>query len=328
VPEVQRAAAVEPVTTTAPPLRGPVLMGQSWCDLAFLHWAVPPERVQRWMPPGVRPDVVVGPDGQERTYVALVPFRLVGAAPGRGPAVPWLGTFWETNVRLYSVDGTGRRGVVFCSLDASRLGVVLGARAAFGLPYRWSRLRGAERVRDGARELVWTTRTRWPGPRGLRSRVAVRVGGPLPPDAPGAAPSGGQAAGGQAAGEQGAGEQGAGEQGAGEQGLAAFLTARWGLHTAHLGRTWYVPNTHGAWSLHRAEVLELDDELLGAAGFGDLARRPPDHVAFAGEVEVRFGLPGSARAPRPVAAAAGGRGGEDPAGRAREDGAPCHTPPA
>ena len=262
------------MTTTAPPLHGPVLMGQSWCDLAFLHWAVPPERAQPWMPPGVRPDVVVGPDGEERTYVALVPFRLVGASPGRGPGVPWLGTFWETNVRLYSVDSTGRRGVVFASLDASRLGVVLGARAAFGLPYRWARLRGAERVRDGARELVWTTRTRWPAPRGLRSRVAVRVGDLLPPDAD-------------------------------DAGLAAFLTARWGLHTAHLGRTWYVPNTHGAWSLRRAEVLSLDDELLGAAGFGDLARRPPDHVAFAGRVGVRFGLPGSAGAPRPPAAGAG-----------------------
>jgi len=273
VSEPQPVVAAEPVAPTAPPLLGPVLMGQSWCDLAFLHWAVAPERVVPWMPPGVRPDVVVGPDGRERTYVALVPFRLVGAGPGRGPAVPWLGTFWETNVRLYSVDGTGRRGVVFASLDASRLGVVLGARAAFGLPYRWARLRGAERVRDGARELVWTARTRWPGPRGLRSRVAVRVGETLPPDAD-------------------------------DAGLATFLTARWGLHTAHLGRTWYVPNAHSTWSLRRAEVLALDDELLDAAGFGDLADRPPDHVAFAGRVGVRFGLPGSARTPRRPPAAA------------------------
>ncbi|WP_422631935.1 YqjF family protein [Pseudokineococcus basanitobsidens] len=242
-------------------------MGQAWVDLAFLHWAVPPERVQPWMPPGVRPDVVVGADGRARTYVALVPFRMVGAGLGNGPAVPWLGTFWETNVRLYSVDATGRRGVVFCSLDASRLAVVLGARAAFSLPYRWARMRGAERVRDGARELAWTARTRWPGPRGLSSRVAVRVGEPIADDAP-------------------------------DAGLAAFLTARWGLHTAYLRRTWYVPNEHGAWPLRRAEVLALDDGLLGAAGFGDLAQRPPDHVAFAERVGVRFGLPGSARRPR------------------------------
>ena len=65
------------------------------------------------------------------TYVALVPFRMVGAGLGTGPGVPWLGTFLETNVRFYSVDDEGRRGVVFASLDASRLAVVLGAQAAF-----------------------------------------------------------------------------------------------------------------------------------------------------------------------------------------------------
>jgi hypothetical protein len=29
----------------------------------------------------------------------------------------WLGTFLETNVRIYSVDDSGRRGVVFLSLE-------------------------------------------------------------------------------------------------------------------------------------------------------------------------------------------------------------------
>ncbi|MGQ0573304.1 MAG: DUF2071 domain-containing protein [Pseudonocardia sp.] len=61
---------------------------------------------------------------------------LVGSRLARGPSVPWLGTFLETNVRLYSVDATGRRGIVFLSLDADRAAVVAGARAVFGLPYR------------------------------------------------------------------------------------------------------------------------------------------------------------------------------------------------
>jgi uncharacterized protein YqjF (DUF2071 family) len=46
-----------------------------------------------------------------------------------------------TSVRLYSVDDTGRRGIVFLSLDADRAAVMVGARAAFGLPYRWARMR-------------------------------------------------------------------------------------------------------------------------------------------------------------------------------------------
>src|SRR3954453_15038508 len=103
------------------------MMSQRWRDLTFLHWAVDPAEVAHRMPSGVRPDTLGGV-----TYVGLIPFRMVGAGVARGPAVPWLGTFLETNVRLYSVDRTGRRGIVFLTLEANRAAVVLGARAAFG----------------------------------------------------------------------------------------------------------------------------------------------------------------------------------------------------
>ena len=235
--------------TTATPLPGPVMMHQHWDDIAFLHWAVDPARVAPHLPPGTRPDVLDG-----RTYVGLLPFTLRGAAPGELPAVPFLGTFLETNVRFYSVDDAGHRGVVFASLDASRLAVVLGARAVFALPYRWSRMRHAQRVRDGARELLWTCRTRG----GVTSRVAVREGEPL------SAPDD----------------------------VATFVSARYGLHVALRGRTRWIANEHEPWPLRRAEVLELDDGLLADAGFAGLADRAPDHVAFARRVTTRFALPG------------------------------------
>ena len=160
----------EPVSVHAPPLDRPRLLRQHWRDVTFLHWAVDPVAVAGLLPPGVRPDVLDG-----RTYVGLVPFRMVGAGLAAGPAVPWAGTFLETNVRLYSVDATGRRGVVFLSLDADRAVAVAAARGAFGLPYRWSRMRFTA---DGD-ERRYTTRVRWPGPR-CGSDVAVRVGGPAP----------------------------------------------------------------------------------------------------------------------------------------------------
>lgn len=257
VPERAAAKRAAPISVVAPPLRS-VVMSQYWSDLAFLHWFVPAERVAGHLPPGTRPDVIEQGSFAGLTPVALVPFRMVGAALGPGPAIPYLGTFWETNVRLYSVDGAGRRGIVFCSLDASRLAVVVAARVGLGLPYRWARMRCAQRWRDGARELAWTTRTRWPGPRGVTSRIGVRVGETVLPDAPDAS-------------------------------LVAFLSARWGLHTAHLRRTWYVTNEHATWSLARATVLALDDGLLATAGFGELAGRPPDHVLFAEGVRTRFG---------------------------------------
>ena len=88
--------------------------------------------------------------------------------------------------------------------------------------------------------------------------------------------------------------------------LERFLTARWGLHVAHLGRTWYLPNEHAAWPLRTAEVLELDDGLVAAAGLGELTQRPPDHIAFSEGAEVIFGSPTPATTPR--------RSGKPPSG--------------
>ncbi|HYH72765.1 MAG TPA: DUF2071 domain-containing protein [Nocardioides sp.] len=159
--------APEPVSALAPGLRGAVMMNQAWRDVTFLHWAVDPGEVARRMPAGVRPDTLEGV-----TYIGLIPFRMVGAGIGRGPGVPWLGSFLETNVRLYSVDRTGRRGIVFLSLDTDRAPVVLGARAALGLPYRWARMR--HRVRGD----VHTYDARLRGLRRASSHVEVRVGAP------------------------------------------------------------------------------------------------------------------------------------------------------
>jgi uncharacterized protein len=242
----------EPISPTAPPLRLPWLR-QQWRDVAFVHWAVEPGTVTRFLPPGVEPDVLDG-----RTYVGLVAFRMVGAGFTRGPAVPWAGTFLETNVRLYSVDATGRHGVVFLSLDADRAAVVAAARVGLGLPYRWARMRFA---RCGP-ERTYTARLRWPGS-SARSHLAVRAGTEVL-DGP----------------------------------LDRFLTARWGLHVAHLGRTWYVPNTHEQWPLRAAELIDLDDGLLASVGLAGTAERAPDHVAFSAGVSVTFGRPVPASTPR------------------------------
>ena len=70
----------------------------------------------------------------------MIGFRMVGAGLGGGRPVPYFGSFTEINVRLYSREEDGTRGVVFVTLDASRLAVVLAARAG-GIPYVWSRCR-------------------------------------------------------------------------------------------------------------------------------------------------------------------------------------------
>jgi uncharacterized protein YqjF (DUF2071 family) len=224
-----------------------VMLDQQWRDLTFLHWRVAPERVAPWLPPGTRPDLHRG-----ATYVGLIPFQLSQARFGSGPALPYVGTFGEINVRFYSVDADGRRGVVFGSLEAARLAFVLGARWALGLNYTWARTR-IERRGD---LITSTSRRLWPRPRGAQTRVVARVGVPVVDDP-----------------------------------LADFLTARWGLHTQRYGRTLFLPNLHPPWPLHSAELLHLEDELLAAAGLPGVASQPPDSVLYSPGVRTRFGPP-------------------------------------
>jgi uncharacterized protein len=247
----------EPLTPTSPrPVRTTVFR-QAWLDLTFVHWALDPGVVAPLLPDGVRPDVLDG-----ATQVGLVAFRMRDLAIWRSPAIPYFGSFAETNVRLYTVDELGRRGVYFLSLDATRLAPVLVARA-LGVPYLWSRMS----VTDTGGQRTYACRRRWPGPRGLTSRLVVRPG----------------------------------ERVTEPSELERFVTARWGLHLSGRTGAAYWPNEHPEWPLHRAELVELDDQLVAATG---LPRRaaPPSSVLWSPGVRVRFGPKRSVRV-RPARAA-------------------------
>uniref|UniRef100_UPI0008348FB8 DUF2071 domain-containing protein n=1 Tax=Nocardiopsis listeri TaxID=53440 RepID=UPI0008348FB8 len=179
------------------------------------------------------------------TYVGLVAFRVPDTLVLGGLPV---GAFNEANVRLYSVDEHGRRGVVFLTMDADSALVVAAARSLSGLPYTWSDVSlrsGPEGRRAGA------VRRRFPGT--AAGSWSLRVGEPL------IDPSR----------------------------LEHFLTARWGLHTRHVGRTWWVRVSHRPWPLHRAELLHLDGDLLPAAGVAP-PPEPPVSVLWSPGVSCLF----------------------------------------
>src|SRR5258705_6840855 len=123
----------ELVTPEAPILPWPRVLRQSWLNLSFLHWAVEPASIAHLYPPETEPDIF-----ERASFVGVVPFQMADTGFARGPA--FFGTFLETNVRLYSVDRTGRRGVLFLSLDTNRLVMVAAGRWIFGVPYRWARM--------------------------------------------------------------------------------------------------------------------------------------------------------------------------------------------
>ena len=98
--------------------------------MVFAHWPVAPASVRGLFPDGTRPDTF---DGQ--TYVGIVGFAIPSTRLG---GVLAIGSTYELNVRLYSIDSQRRQGVVFLSMDVTRPDMVLVARALPRLPYLWS----------------------------------------------------------------------------------------------------------------------------------------------------------------------------------------------
>jgi hypothetical protein len=129
-------------------------MAQSWHDLLFMHWPLPPEALRALVPEDLELDL-----WEEQAWFAVVPFWMSGVRARGLPAIPGLSRFPELNVRTY-VKYKDRPGVYFFSLDAASLPAVRAARAIYHLPYFHARMSAvaegdavaysSERVRDRA----------------------------------------------------------------------------------------------------------------------------------------------------------------------------------
>lgn len=117
----------------------PWVMAQRWHDLLFAHWPLSPETLRPLVPDVLPLDTF---DGQ--AWVGLVPFRMSGVRPRFFPALPWLSSFPELNVRTY-VSLDGKPGVYFFSLDAENPIAVALARWFTHLPYYRAAMRCAPR---------------------------------------------------------------------------------------------------------------------------------------------------------------------------------------
>ena len=222
-------------------------MLQWWDDLTFLHFRYPVEVVRALVPPGLQVETADG-----SAWVSLVPFFLRVGLPRVRP-IPWVSRFAEINVRTYVRSADGVAGVWFFSLDAARFGAVLVARSTYRIPYFWSRVRLEHR--DGL--VHYTSRRRWPGPRGASTRIIIEPGEARDP--------------------------------ATLTDLDHFLTARWAAYSAPRSGLRHARAAHQPWPLREARVVELDDHLLEAVGLPRPTGEPI--VQWSPGVEVRFGWP-------------------------------------
>jgi len=143
---------------------------QTWQDLLFVHWEVPPQFLRPRLPPGLELDTFDG-----RAYVGLIPFLMRDVRPVAVlPPVPTAATFPEINLRTYVRFG-GEPGVWFFSLDAASGLAVIGGRALFHLPYHRA---DATIGKDKDTTVIDSVR-RWPEPRAGRFRARYTVGEPL-----------------------------------------------------------------------------------------------------------------------------------------------------
>jgi uncharacterized protein len=104
-------------------------MAQTWHDLLFAHWPLPPARVAALIPPMLSLDTF---DGD--AWVGVVPFHMTGIRLRGLPPIPGTSALPEINLRTY-VSYAGRPGVYFFSLDAGSALAVAVARRWFHLPY-------------------------------------------------------------------------------------------------------------------------------------------------------------------------------------------------
>ena len=171
------------------------------------------------------------------------------------PAVPYLGTFPEVNVRTYVIRN-GIPGVWFFSLDINRMLPTFVARTTYSLPYCFGKVSHSVQQVGNTSVVETLVQRRWPQGVEASTELRVEVGNKIE------APSD----------------------------FEHFLSARWGLYSQTLRKKIrYAPVSHEPWPLHRATALHIDDSLVQAAGLPTPTGEV--HALFSPGVSVRVGLP-------------------------------------
>ncbi len=227
---MHRHDPIDRITPTLEPDQ-PVLLHQNWHHLLFLHWEVPYAELQALVPAGLTVDTFEG-----KAYIGLVPFTLTGVRPVGTPPLPWISSFHEVNVRTYVHIGGRDPGVWFFSLDASSTVAVAAARAAYKLAYFHAAI--DFETSKGALPVIGfhSRRDDDRGPMPAHAHIRYQaIEGPAAAASPGT--------------------------------IEHFLVERYILYSEDEQRRLHRARVHHQpYPVQRAEVLELDETLIWAAG--------------------------------------------------------------
>ena len=199
-------------------------MTQLWKDLLFLHYPVQPEALRPLVPERLTLETY-----EHRAWISVVPFQITRLRPPGVPALPWISSFPELNVRTY-VTYQGKPGVYFFSLDAGNLSAVWGARVFYRLPYWHADMR----VEGNRTADVEYRSRRIHGPRPAEFEANYGPTGPVKPSVPGS--------------------------------LDAFLTERYCLYTWNRARLYRCEIHHLPWPLQPVEWKVEKNTMASVAG--------------------------------------------------------------
>jgi uncharacterized protein len=244
-----RQAAKE-VDRLAPAHRPPGrrAMVQRWHDLLFLHWAVEPKLLERYLPEELTLDTFDG-----LAYVGLIPFTMTDIRPLWSPRVAGLSNFHEVNLRTY-VHREGRDpGVWFLSLDAGNRLAVRIAQTLWRLPYHFAHLELSKGSGEDPR-ITYEAERVWPGPLPAACRMTY-----------------------QPVGEARLAEPGA---------LDHFLVERYLLYAKAGNRLYRGQVHHSPYHLRSVRLDEMQEDMLDAAGLVRPPGDPIVHYSLGVNVDV------------------------------------------
>lgn len=108
---------------------------QEWNKALFLHWKVPADILQQFLPSGLMLDTF-----ENEAWISIVAFTMEKIRPKNLPAFSPISNFHEINIRTYINQGN-KSGVYFLNIEAQKqLSAVISGMLS-GLPYEKAKMK-------------------------------------------------------------------------------------------------------------------------------------------------------------------------------------------